>query len=255
MANLKYIYGTMESGKTSKLLMDRYNSLKYGDKILLLKPLLDTKGNNKVVTRTNESAVVNYMIGPNTKIITNDRIDKILESKVIFVDEAQFFSREQIKELWEIAHVYNISVICYGLKADFRGNLFEGSSALIALADIKTELTVRCRCGQDAVFNARKINGKFVSDGDVVAIDGENSTEYVPLCSDCYKNKVYSKERINNLLNLKSYVNTTNENNDEKIDLLYEYSNMLGMNVNKDDFINTMNSLNNEKSYSRVRSK
>jgi len=203
MADLSFIYGTMESGKTTKLLQDNFNYHKHGHNVVIIKPLLDTKGGNTVVSRMNESAKVHILLGADASILDLENLKIIKNAKVVLIDEAQFFSEKQIFEFWQIAHILNICVICYGLKSDFQGRLFEGSSALIGLADKKTELTVNCRCGETAVFNARKINGKFVYDGDVVAIDGEKSVTYEPLCSKCFLENVIDKKIIENVLERK----------------------------------------------------
>ena len=190
MANLSFYYGTMASGKTTKLLQDNYNYRKNGHKVVIIKPLIDTKGGNKVVSRMDTDAKVDIIIGKNDEILTKDNLKIIKDAKVLLVDEAQFFSFDQIKELWLVAHVLNISVVCYGLKSDFLGRPFEGTQALLGYADYKNELTVNCECGEVAVFNARKVNDKFVSSGDTVVIDDKSNVSYVPLCSDCYLKKV-----------------------------------------------------------------
>ena len=94
-------------------------------------------------------------------------------------------TKEQIKELWIIAKTKDIPVICYGLKTNFKGELFEGSKPIIELADELEELITICKCGKRAKFNARIINGEYVKDGEEVAIDGIDAT-YEPLCGKCY---------------------------------------------------------------------
>ena len=204
MAELSFIYGTMESGKTTKLLQDNYNYRRHGHKVIIIKPLIDTKGGNTVVTRTNEQANVDILLAKDESILDKKYLRQIIDAKVLLVDEAQFCSFEQIKDFWSIAHILNIGVICYGLKNDFRGIPFEGTTALIGFADHKTELTVHCECGEIAVFNARCIDGEFTDTGDVVAIDGEHHVSYVPLCSDCYLKHVIDKDYTKRVLKLKN---------------------------------------------------
>ena len=103
-------------------------------------------------------------------------------------------TKEQIKELWKIAKLKNKPVITYGLKTDFRGELFEGTKAVLELADELEELATICKCGKKAKFNARLINGKYVHEGDVVAIDGIDA-KYEPLCGKCFIENVL-KEKI-----------------------------------------------------------
>ena len=200
MADLTFIYGVMESGKTTKLLQDNYNYRKHGHKVTIVKPFVDKKGGNTVVSRTQDSAEVDIMLKADESILSKENLKKILGSKVILVDEAQFLKMEQIKELWQLAHILDIQVICYGLKNDFRGIPFEGTMGLIGFADHKTELTVMCECGELAIFNARLVDGKYTLDGDVVAIDGFHNVSYIPFCSDCYLKNVVDKKTVQKVL-------------------------------------------------------
>ena len=209
MAELSFVYGTMESGKTTKLLQDNYNYQRHGHKVIIIKPLIDTKGGNTVITRTNEQATVDILLAKGESLFDKEYLKQIIDAKVILVDEAQFCTYEQIKEFWSVAHILNIDVICYGLKNDFRGILFEGTAALFGLADYKTELTVRCECGAIAVFNARCVDGKYTYEGDVVAIDGEHNVSYVPLCSECYLKHVIGEKEVKRVLSLKNTCKNT----------------------------------------------
>lgn len=203
MADLSFVYGTMESGKTTKLLQDNYNYCRHGHKTILVKPKVDTKGGTKVINRINDCKDVALLMSSKDSFLDKKHLKVIHDAKVILVDEAQFFTTKQIEELWRVAHILNIQVICYGLKNDFRGIPFEGSIALFGFADHKTELTVRCECGEIANFNARLVNNKFTRDGDVVAIDGDKNVSYVPLCSDCYLKYVILGDKVQELLQLK----------------------------------------------------
>lgn len=194
MTDLTLFYGTMESGKTTKLLQDNYNYRKHGHKVLIIKPSIDTKGGNTVVNRTNEFAPVDIILSKTDSIFDDKFLPLIKGTEVILVDEAEFLTEKQIIEFWMLSHKVGIAVICYALKSNFKGRLFEGTQALIGYADRKYELTVNCRCGETAVFNARKENGVFVFDGAEVAIDGVNNTTYVPLCSSCYYDEVMNCE-------------------------------------------------------------
>jgi len=204
MADLSFIYGTMESGKTTKLLQDNHNYIRHGHKVVIVKPYIDTKGGKCVVNRTCDKAKVDILLKNDESFFSEDYIDVVAGAKVVLVDECQFLTSEQVKELWEVAHILGIQVICYGLKNDFRGVPFEGSNALFGFADHKTELSVRCECGELANFNARMVDGQFTSDGDIIAIDGEHKVSYVPLCSDCYLKYVIGKKRIREIARLVS---------------------------------------------------
>ncbi len=191
MANLIYYYGTMEAGKTTKLLMDHYNYLKNKKQVILTKPSIDTKGSNKVVSRIGNQAIVDFTINPNKSLLDDDYLEKFLNSDVIMVDEAQFLSPKQVSEFWYLAHLANIPVASYGLKVNFLGHLFEGSAELFAKADELRELTINCECGKLASQNVRLVNGHYCFDGPEVIIDGENNdVKYIPMCNDCMINKV-----------------------------------------------------------------
>lgn len=187
MANLTFYYGTMAVGKTTKLLQDHYNYSKYLINLVLMKPKVDTKGNDTVVNRVGENVRVDVLIPKSANLLSKKYKNKYMYAEFILVDEAQFLSKEQVNQLWFIAHKYNISVICYGLKSNFKGDLFTGSMQLFARSDEKHELTVNCVCGKSAMFNARRVNGKYSMSGKEIVIDGEKtSIEYVPLCADHY---------------------------------------------------------------------
>lgn len=187
MANLTFYYGTMEVGKTTKLIQDHYNYSKYLINIIVMKPKVDTKGGNTVVTRTGSNVVVDIILPKTASLLSKKYFNKYKYAEFILVDEAQFLSKKQVNELWFIAHKYNISVICYGLKSNFKGDLFEGSNQLFARSDEKHELTVNCICGKPAMFNARRVNGKYSASGKEVVIDGAvEDVQYIPLCSEHY---------------------------------------------------------------------
>ena len=102
------------------------------------------------------------------------------------VDEVQFFKANQIDELFKVAVCLDIPVICYGLRTDFKMEGFEGSTRLLLLAHSIEELKTICKCGKKAILNGRKINNKFVFEGQQVAIDNVDNVEYESLCGHCY---------------------------------------------------------------------
>ena len=185
MSKLYFRYGAMNCGKTTSLLQVAHNYEERGMKVVLIKPSIDTKAENRVSSRIGVERKVDYLVSPDESLkgYLNFVSDNFVSC--VLVDEAQFLSREQINQLWFIAHKYNISVICYGLKSNFKGDLFEGSQQLFARSDEKHELTVNCVCGKVAMFNARRVNGKYSASGKEVVIDGVNDeVEYIPLCAD-----------------------------------------------------------------------
>ena len=104
----------------------------------------------------------------------------------MLVDEAQFLTHPQVDQLFELAVIQDISVICYGLRTDFLLNGFEGSARLLIMAHSIEDLKTNCKCGQKAIANGRKIGGRFVFEGAQVAIKGEARVEYGSLCARCY---------------------------------------------------------------------
>ena len=188
MAKLYFKYGAMNSGKSTILLQSAHNYEERGMRTVIIKPVIDTKGADSVVSRLGVSRKVHHLVS------AGDSIRSIIEKDIaengnlhcIFVDECQFLSVPQADELFWIAVDMNIPVICYGLRTDFLTNGFAASSRLLELAHSIEELKTICRCGKKAMFNARKINGKFVFEGEQVAIDNENNVEYESLCPVCY---------------------------------------------------------------------
>ena len=191
MAKLYFRYGTMGCGKTTALLQVVYNYKKNNLNCILVKPKIDKKGDNKIVSRLGIEREVDILLEENTLI--SDKLDfKNVDS--IVVDEAQFLSIDQVKDLWLISKLKDIPVICYGLKTTFKGEFFTGSKPLMELSDTLEELVTICSCGRKAKFNARKINGEYTLKGDEVAIDGIDAN-YDALCPECYINKVLIEEK------------------------------------------------------------
>lgn len=186
MAKVYFRFGAMNCGKTTALLQVAHNYEEKGMKILLIKPKVDKKGSDKIVSRLGIDRKVDILLDSNESLKDILNLDNI---NCILVDEVQFMTPNQIKELWIIAKIKDIPVICYGLKTNFKGTLFEGSKTVIELADELEELITICSCGKRAKFNARVVDGNFVSDGEEVAIDGIDA-KYEPLCGKCYINKV-----------------------------------------------------------------
>lgn len=190
MEKLYFRYGAMNSGKTTQLIQTAHNYEERDQHVIIIKPSIDTKGNNKIVSRIGAERVVDYLIDKNDLII--DLIEKqINQINCILVDEAQFLTTKQVDELYYITKIYNIPTIAFGLRTDFQTNSFEGSKRLLEIADSLEEMPTICRCGKKARLNGRKIDGKFIYDGEKVLIDGSNSKiEYEALCGKCYIEKV-----------------------------------------------------------------
>lgn len=196
MASLYFRYGAMNCGKTTALLQVAHNYEENGLSVILLKSVVDTKGDEKVVSRLGVERVVDHLVEPNEALYPYGK--KWFDAKIacILVDEAEFLTENQIIDLYRISKYYDIPVICYGLRTTFKAEFFSGSNALMRWADQIEEIINICSCGKKAKFQGRKINGKFVLEGKEVVIDGSSDqVEYVPLCGKCYLEHVYDFER------------------------------------------------------------
>ena len=194
MAKLYFRYGAMNCGKTVLLLQSVHNYEDRWMNVLVLKPKVDTKGGNKIVSRIGLEREVDCLVNSDEDLYLY--LSKNIEGiSCIFVDEAQFLKREQVAQLLQIVVFYDIPIICYGLRTDFRGNLFPGSSKLLGLAEELHEFKTLCNCGEIARYNARRVNGKYIVDGDSVLIDGTSDIEYVPLCASCYAKNILSIDK------------------------------------------------------------
>lgn len=196
MSKLYFRYGAMNCGKTTALLQVAHNYEERNMKVLILKPSIDTKGENKIVTRIGLKRKVDHLIKKDENL--NNYLKKVHKDiACILVDEAQFLTRDQVDELFMFSKFKDIPVICYGLRTDFKSISFNGSLRLFELADVLEELYTICRCGKRAKFNGRIVNGKFTSSGSQVAIDGENEITYESLCGKCYLEKVLGIKKEN----------------------------------------------------------
>ena len=178
----------MNCGKSTALIQVAYNYEERGMKVLIVKPTIDSKGADQVVSRLGASRKVDILAATGQDIAQEVRKYTNLQGKVgcILVDEAQFLTSSQVDQLLSLTVQDNIPVIAYGLRSDFLTLSFPGSKRLFEVAHALEELKTICRCGKKALFNARKVNGAFVFEGSQVAIDGEDKVEYESLCAHCY---------------------------------------------------------------------
>jgi thymidine kinase len=164
MAKLHFFYSTMNAGKSTTLLQSNHNYLESNLNTLLFIPeQIGNKSNGKIISR----------IGLNADAtVIDDKYD--FYEEIIFVDEAQFITQNQVHSLGKIADKLNIPVMCYGIRTDFQGKLFEGSQELLALADNLKELKTICSmCDKKATMVVRlDKNGKVLLEGEKVLIGG-----------------------------------------------------------------------------------
>ena len=192
MSKLYFRHGAMNSGKSTSLLQAAHNYEERDQHVLLAKPAVDTKGDKAILSRLGVDRTVDFLITPELNLRT--AFGELVEEAVartgksiacLLIDEAQFLTAEQVDQALEIAVLDGVPVLAYGIRTDFLTKGFPGSLRLLEIAHSLEELKTICRCGRKAMFNARKIDGSFVFDGDQVAIDGEHVT-YESLCPACY---------------------------------------------------------------------
>ena len=188
MSKLYFRYGAMNCGKSTHLMQVAHNYEERGMKVLILKPKVDTKGGDTLVSRLGVNRHVDLLVSEDENLfkIINEYLKEGRIIDCILVDEVQFLKANQIDQLFEIAVKIDIPIICYGLRTDFKREGFEGSTRLLLLAHSIEEMKTICACGRKAIFNGRKINGKFVFEGEQIAIDEENNVKYESLCGHCY---------------------------------------------------------------------
>jgi len=198
MSKLYFRYGAMNSGKSTHLMQVAHNYEERGMRVLILKPSKDKKAGEKLLSRLGVERKVDLMIADEDNICTLLEEEKKTNGEIhcILVDEVQFLKKEHIDGLFEVAVTMNIPVICYGLRTDFLMNGFEGSERLLLIAHSIEEMKTICKCGKKAILNGRKINDRYVFEGEQIAIDNIDNVEYESLCGECYLK--YKKEEKNN---------------------------------------------------------
>lgn len=186
MAKFHFKYGAMNSGKTDTLIKTAYNYTENNLHPLIIKSAVDTKGQDKIISRTGFKRKVDILAEKDLDLeqAIND-YRKTNPVDVILVDEVNLMPAKQVEQLYSVAKHANISVICYGLLTNFLTHLFPGSKRAIELADNIEKIPTMCVCGSQAEFNVRLVDGKVVETGEEIAIDGEGSVSYVSRCGKC----------------------------------------------------------------------
>lgn len=193
MAKLYFKYGAMGSSKTAQALITKFNYEERGMKVWLIKPEIDTRdGSNVCKSRIGlketvelikkESNIYQMLLQHNKETVD-----------VIIVDECQFLSENQVDQLGEIVNEFDIPVLCFGLRTDFRTKLFPGSRRLFEIAESISEIKTICECGRKATVNARiDQDGNVLTEGEQILIGGNES--YIAMCYKCWMNKKLGKK-------------------------------------------------------------
>lgn len=181
MAKLHFRYAAMNAGKSTALLQVAHNYDTLSKRILTVKPAVDSKGGDRIVSRLGVDRAVDFLWTDGEPLpVTGSNLD------VILVDEAQFLSTRQANHLLDVAVRVGVTVIAYGLRTDFRGDSFPGAARLLCIAHEIEEIRTLCACGSKATMNLRRINGVPVFAGEQVAID-DGSVEYESVCAKCHQ--------------------------------------------------------------------
>ena len=199
MAKLYFRYGAMGSAKSLNLLAVAHNYQQQNKKILLLKPHMDVRfGSETIRSRAGLSMEADHLVYPNTVFSFAGKVTPDIHPTIdlaaigllhcILVDEAQFLSPTVIEELLQVTIKCNIPVICYGLKTNFKGYLFEGSQRLLELADTIEEIKTTCYfCNRKATQNGKFLDGNPIQDGPEIEMGAEE--KYLPVCKYCFLQK------------------------------------------------------------------
>lgn len=186
MAKLYFRHGTVGSAKTLNLLAVAHNYRYQGKKVLLMKPDLDTRfGKERIKSRAGLEMQADLLIEGVHSLRQFDYHD----IDCILVDEAQFLSKEVIEDLRRITLEFDVPVLCYGLRTDFKSHLFDGSLRLMELADSIEEVKATCHyCDRKSIMNLKHVNGIATCEGPSVELGAEE--KYVPACYKCYRKKI-----------------------------------------------------------------
>lgn len=181
MAKLYFYYSTMNAGKSTSLLQSSHNYRERGMRTLVYTAKLDQRGGGKVHSRIGLTSEALHF-GADTDLLTGISAEHARQSvSCVLLDEAQFLTRAQVDELAAVVDQLSIPVLCYGLRTDFRGELFPGSARLLALADELSELKTICHCGRKATMVVRVgADGAVEHEGAQVEIGGNE--RYLSLC-------------------------------------------------------------------------
>lgn len=194
MGKLTYYFGAMGCSKTANALMLRFQYENNNRKVWLIKPEVDNR--DDIITEAGHKAIIKSRIGLEAEAYAVSSSENILDTynkfeanfydvDVIICDECQFLTAEQVIQLKQLSETKNILIYCYGLRTDFRTDLFPGSAKLFSIADEIIQLEAICDCGRPAIVNARFINGKVTIEGNQVEIGGDD--KYKALCWSCWK--------------------------------------------------------------------
>ncbi|KHT63015.1 thymidine kinase [Photobacterium gaetbulicola] len=187
MAQMYFYYSAMNAGKSTTLLQSSFNYRERGMTPVIFTAAIDDRyGKGKVSSRIGLQEDAELFSTSDDLYARLQDMNATQKVDCVLIDECQFLTKVQVYQLTEVVDKLNIPVLCYGLRSDFRGELFEGSRYLLAWADKLVELKTICHCGRKANMVIRQdASGKAIADGDQVEIGGND--RYVSVCRKHYK--------------------------------------------------------------------
>ena len=194
MAQLYYRYSTMNAGKSIEVIKVAYNYEERGKNVLTLIPSVDDRYGVGLITSRIGVQREALVVKDDTNILEIYlRENEKRKIDCVLIDECQFLKKHHVQELVEIVDSCNVPVLAYGLKNDFRNELFEGSYYMLIYADKIEEIKTICWCGRKATMVARVVDGQFVKQGEQVVIGGNDM--YVSLCRKHYNDGRLSEKK------------------------------------------------------------
>ncbi len=184
MAKLYFKYGVMGSSKTAQALITKFNYEERGMRVWLIKPAIDSRDGDGIV-KSRAGLEAHAYVLPYDEDVYKSFQKLTGQIDVIIVDECQFLTEAQVDQLSMIVIDYNVPVLCFGLRADFRTKMFPGSKRLMEIADSITEIKTICSCGRKATVNVRlNEEGKIITEGEQILLGGND--KYTAMCYQCY---------------------------------------------------------------------
>lgn len=197
MSKLRYYYGTMNSMKSATLLMKAHQFEQSGCQVILMKPKVDTRDvgviKSRPIAQGRECITIdsNEMIEDRIGLMLKDNLKYKQNKLIIFVDEVQFLTVSQIYQLFHIVKKYEVEVFTYGLKLNYRNELFRASEKLLILADTVEEIKSMCQCGRKATTHLRFVNDKPTLNGLEFSVgDIQGVERYQSVCQRCWHKEI-----------------------------------------------------------------
>lgn len=194
MAKLYFKYGVMGSSKTAQALITKFNYEERGMNVWLIKPHIDNRDGEGLVRSRIGLEARAYEL-PADEDVYQTYLTLTQKINVIIVDECQFLTEAHVDQLAMIVIDYDIPVLCFGLRSDFRTRMFPGSKRLMEIADSITEIKTICSCGKKATVNVRRDEvGRIITEGEQIVIGGNDT--YTAMCYQCFVEGIKKQDNL-----------------------------------------------------------